>query len=200
MKNFYKNEETGRSMVEMLGVLAIIGVLSIGGISGYSKAMSKFRVNKTLDQISMLVMNVRSMYSANVDYTGLNAKIAIQMGIIPADMLDPATTKSNAEKVYNTYQGVVELAPVKDKPNQFTVLYTALPRDACVTIATADWGSQAGSGLIQLEVGAGGTDKEDTNATFKKFSVNELPLNLVEATIHCSNDEDSGNVIKWTYY
>ena len=30
---------TGRSMVEMLGVLAIIGVLSVGAIAGYSKAM-----------------------------------------------------------------------------------------------------------------------------------------------------------------
>ena len=27
--------QSGRSMVEMLGVLAIIGVLSIGGIAGY---------------------------------------------------------------------------------------------------------------------------------------------------------------------
>lgn len=198
MKNFYKNEESGRSMVEMLGVLAIIGVLSIGGISGYSKAMSKYRVNKTLDQISMLVMNVRSMYSANVDYTGLDAKIAIQMGIIPSDMLDPSKTKSKASKVYNTYQGVVELAPVADHPNQFTVLYTGLPRDACVTIATADWGSQAGSGLMKLEVGPG-TAKE-TAGTLKEFSVNDLPLNLVDATKECSNDEDSGNAVKWTYY
>ena len=29
----------GRSMIEMLGVLAIIAVLSVGGIAGYSKAM-----------------------------------------------------------------------------------------------------------------------------------------------------------------
>ena len=27
----YKNFETGRSMIEMLGVLAIVGVLSVGG-------------------------------------------------------------------------------------------------------------------------------------------------------------------------
>ena len=46
MKNFYKNEQSGRSMVEMLGVLAIIGVLSVGGIAGYSKAMTKFKINK----------------------------------------------------------------------------------------------------------------------------------------------------------
>ena len=31
----------GRSMIEMLGVLSIVGVLSVGGIAGYSKAMEK---------------------------------------------------------------------------------------------------------------------------------------------------------------
>lgn len=31
--------EKGRSMIEMLGVLAIVGVLSVGGIAGYSKAI-----------------------------------------------------------------------------------------------------------------------------------------------------------------
>ena len=36
----------GRSMVEMLGVLAIIGVLSVGAIAGYSKAMMKYKLNK----------------------------------------------------------------------------------------------------------------------------------------------------------
>ena len=47
-----KNNQFGRSMIEMLGVLAIIGVLSIGGIAGYSKAMFKYKMNKTLDVLS----------------------------------------------------------------------------------------------------------------------------------------------------
>ena len=45
----------GRSMIEMLGVLAIVGVLSVGGIAGYSKAMEKFKVNKLLDEYTMLI-------------------------------------------------------------------------------------------------------------------------------------------------
>ena len=45
----------GRSMIEMLGVLAIIGVLSVTGIAGYSKAMEKWKVNKALDEYSMLI-------------------------------------------------------------------------------------------------------------------------------------------------
>ena len=45
--------ESGRSMTEMLGTLAIIGVLSIGGITGYSYGMDKYRCNKTINDISL---------------------------------------------------------------------------------------------------------------------------------------------------
>ncbi len=51
----YKNLEIGRSMIEMLGVLAIIGVLSVGGIAGYSKAMQKWKINKTVEGYSYLI-------------------------------------------------------------------------------------------------------------------------------------------------
>ena len=40
--------ETGRSMVEMLGVLAVVGVLSVGGIAGYTYAMNKHYANELL--------------------------------------------------------------------------------------------------------------------------------------------------------
>ena len=48
----------GRSMVEMLGVLAIIGVLSIGAISGYSKAMMKYKLNQHAAAVNMLINNI----------------------------------------------------------------------------------------------------------------------------------------------
>ncbi len=44
--------DTGRSMVEMLGTLAIMGVLSIGGIAGYRYAMDKSRANETIDELN----------------------------------------------------------------------------------------------------------------------------------------------------
>ena len=46
-----KVKESGRSMVEMLGVLAIIGVLSIGGIAGYRTAMDSHHASQTVDRI-----------------------------------------------------------------------------------------------------------------------------------------------------
>ena len=40
--------ESGRSMVEMLGTLAIIGVLSVGSIAGYRYAMDNYYTNEIL--------------------------------------------------------------------------------------------------------------------------------------------------------
>ena len=51
-----KVNESGRSMVEMLGVLAIIGVLSIGGIMGYNRAITKYRTNELLAESSKRAM------------------------------------------------------------------------------------------------------------------------------------------------
>ena len=50
-----KSCDFGRSMIEMLGVLAIVGVLSVGGIAGYSKAMMKWKINKMIEDYTMLM-------------------------------------------------------------------------------------------------------------------------------------------------
>ena len=44
--------ESGRSMVEMLAVLAIMGVLTVGGMAGYRMAMKRLRANNLLELIS----------------------------------------------------------------------------------------------------------------------------------------------------
>ena len=43
--------QRGRSMVEMLGVLAIVGLLSIVGIAGYKKAMLQHYTNEAWDSM-----------------------------------------------------------------------------------------------------------------------------------------------------
>jgi len=43
----------GRSMIEMLGVLAIVGVLVIGGVWGYRKAVTKYLANSVIDDINL---------------------------------------------------------------------------------------------------------------------------------------------------
>ena len=45
------NKETARSMVEMIGVLAVAGVLSIGGVAGYRYAIDKMNANDIINEV-----------------------------------------------------------------------------------------------------------------------------------------------------
>ena len=148
-----KSEQSGRSMVEMLGVLAIIGVLSVGGISGYSKAMTKFKITKTFDQVSMTVANIRTLYSGQRNYSGLATNLALKMGVVPAEM-EGASTGT----LVNAFQGTVTIGSANfnsQTASAFYISYGNMGSEACVQIITSDWGSGASSGFVGLTVGAG---------------------------------------------
>ena len=159
-----KNNQSGRSMVEMLGVLAIIGVLSAGGLAGYSKAMFKHKLNTTMDQITMLVTNIRTMYGTQGNYDGLSSRQAVNLGIVPAVMIgdgndavadDPNTdgdqSKAEAQALTNPFKGNVSITTYDFQgvtKSGFKLTYDGLPKEACIALATADFGSGAGSGFI----------------------------------------------------
>lgn len=150
--------EQGRSMIEMLGVLAIVGVLSVGGIAGYSKAMAKFKTNKVIDQINTISTNIRTLYSSQRNYAGLNNGTAIKMALIPSEMYQPDSNNNYAssEAVTNAFGGntkveaIVQGTAQAGAENAYMIAVDALPKTACVSIVTTDWGGDSGSGLVAM--------------------------------------------------
>lgn len=202
MVNYIKHsEQTGRSMVEMLGVLAIIGVLSVGGIAGYSKAMTKFKITKTFDQVSMMVANIRTLYSGQRDYNGLATNIAYKLGVAPAEMVG-----ADPETLVNAFQGNVEIAATQYNGIDnaaFGIAYQHMGAEACVQIATADWGAGASSGFVGLTIGADGSDVNASApaATADGSWINsDLPISPTEAADACSPDNGTGYVTVIWYY
>ena len=91
----FKKLESGRSMVEMLGVLAIIGVLSVGGIAGYSLSMRRHRANGVVDILSKYALIVYNQCQQEVlngdssDVTGCRFGTSFQnadIGALPAGL------------------------------------------------------------------------------------------------------------------
>jgi type II secretory pathway pseudopilin PulG len=149
-KQQYLAKQYGRTMVEMLGVLAIVGVLSIGAIAGYSKAMNKRKINKTIDQMTQIINNIRNVYVNKRDYSGLNNIEAVNLGVFPTEMV----TDSATGKVKNLYQGDVIVSGTTD---DFDVLFEGLPRDVSAQLAVTDWGVDTAD-LIQIKL-----DTQTTN-------------------------------------
>ena len=226
--------ENGRSMVEMLGVLAIIGVLSVGGIAGYSKAMNKYKINKTTDQVSMLVANIRTIFSSQGNYSGLKNSTAKKFGVVPNDMY----TNETDSNIKNAFGGAVKITVQKGRAGDagndglgssantngneaFMIRYDGLSTEACVTIATGDWGSGQASGLIAM--GAGAT-AQVTDAVMAALQIDAgsvsaaaaglvtakpgdttsgTPISVSSAVTACNaanTSAGSGYTVAWKYY
>lgn len=98
--------EKGRSMVEMLGVLAIIGILSVGAVSGYSKAMMKYKLNRQTEQIGS-ILDYATLYYDDLDKLGHTqyymTELFKKLGAIPAEMIK----EPNSYNIYDVFDNQV---------------------------------------------------------------------------------------------
>ena len=129
-----KNDNcVGRSMIEMLGVLAIIGVLSVGGIAGYSKAMLMYKMDKWKAQISDLVFSTKDAYKNEKKYGNPNENILPtlqQIGVVPQDMLD----KNNRDIFGNNVSVKIEVSALNNGKNlyRFAFFFRTKPSNTAV--------------------------------------------------------------------
>jgi len=187
------NNQNGRSMIEMLGVLAIIGVLSVGGIAGYSKAMQKYRVNKTIEQITLIAGNIRAFFGPQKNYEGVHCycnsagctgqssrdgcPVIKKAKIIPDEMLT-LDSSGNITAITNTLGDDVSLS-VGNKSTlgdrkAFCIEYGIGHNnmETCIELMTHDWKSA------------------DVNAIVSRDGVNhclKTPISIEDAVTHCSD-------------
>lgn len=187
------NDQSGRSMVEMLGVLAIIGVLSVGGISGYSKAMAKFKLVKAQDQITMLLMNIRAAYATSPTYSGLTSTVAAEYNLAPGDMI---VSTSSATKLYGAFGGEVTVTTLGDSDNYFSITMNDLGKEACRSLGSSDWGTD---GLVKMTINDADSAALTgcTASSYKTWCVADLPAKLIDVNSGCSKTQNS---ITWVYY
>ena len=97
-------ENVGRSMVEMLGVLAIIGVLSVGAISGYSKAMFKYKLNKQSEQLTQVLNSITRLAHSfnNIKENTQLFPYLIKMNEIPQEMI-----KNTSVAIYDVFNNTL---------------------------------------------------------------------------------------------
>lgn len=76
------DSELGRSLTEMLGTLAVMGVLTIGGIAGFNYAMDKSKANDILDGINKraIALSTYTLLGTNITASSLSAEFPNKIG------------------------------------------------------------------------------------------------------------------------
>lgn len=157
------DNQDGRSMVEMLGVLAVIGVLSVGGIAGYNSAMKKHRANEILNEASK-----RAVLVAAQAMTGKTGSISLgefeQNTFSGVTFADTATVADNKITLGLSGSGLADIcAQLKNATGDNTVMKvtqddcTVLTFNSDMSRGSATGGSNTGSN----KGNAGATEDED---------------------------------------
>ena len=80
------SRQCGRSMVEMLGVLAVVGVLSAGALAGYSRAMMQHKLNKQQEQMNDILLGITT-YQNDLYGQMYGQSILQSLGVIEQSMI-----------------------------------------------------------------------------------------------------------------
>ena len=70
MKKQIKKQHSGRSMIEMVGVLAVMGLITAGAFVLISSASASSKRNRATDDIMEIAAGVRSVYVEHNDFSG----------------------------------------------------------------------------------------------------------------------------------
>lgn len=123
------NQESGRSMIEMLGVLAIMGVITVGAIGMITTAMRTQKRSAVNDDVIQIVTGVRQLLGEYDDFSHINnATIFGAIGM------------SNK----NPYGGNYELYVDPSNSRQFVIAIDGLSESDCKSLVTKAWSDSVG--------------------------------------------------------
>ena len=103
------HNEQGRTMLEMLGVIAIMGIIVYGAIAGINYGMSSYKINQTYTEVQNIVQGIQDLYSWSRGYPDGDAMMtaACNNDIFSAECTDGNTVSSQF--------GQINIAPLGDQ-------------------------------------------------------------------------------------
>ncbi|MBR3930797.1 MAG: hypothetical protein IKJ62_04435 [Alphaproteobacteria bacterium] len=134
------NQESGRSMIEMLGVLAIMGALTVGAYALIKDAFESQRQMQGVEEVFVIVNEVRKIHSQYDDFSNMDGEVILNM----------------MEKKHNPYGGTYELTVNPANSRQFILTINGLSKSECQALITRAWTDSVGYKL---------SDKKESGAT-----------------------------------
>ena len=122
-------QESGRSMIEMVGVLAIMGMLTATAFALISLGINRQKQSRVTDDVVTIVSGVRTLLGDYDDFSNIdNSTIFAAMSV------------SNK----NPYGGTYELSVNRANPRQFVVSINGLSKSDCEALITKAWTDSVG--------------------------------------------------------
>ena len=141
-----KLNEYGRSMIEMLGVLAIIGVMTVGGLNIIGRSRNMHEIGQLVSEVSKVAMTAKKM-ACQYDE---------EYGTYTMFLFKSEAYSDELEYENGAFTGPMDTQiTITGDKSFFTVSTSNLSEDACIQLAGNNWGSKGTNGFLGVCVGNG---------------------------------------------
>ncbi|MBQ9034519.1 MAG: type II secretion system protein [Alphaproteobacteria bacterium] len=172
-----KNNQYGRSMMEMLGVLTIIGILTTGGFGLVMKTRMHQAINEVTDTMTSLAQKTRHIirdYQLDIEdgATSDDLNVYVKKANAYPDTLATDWTDRNDVTYDVVYVGTNPM---------FWVVVSGLSEEMCLSLSNGNYGNSNSSGFVGLSYGSDET-------------IHNSPVDLGTAVTGCTPERGSTTV------
>ncbi len=157
----YKNTQSGRSMVEVIGYMGAVMAIVAGISKIISGVYNEYKLSQAVIQISDLSGAIVKASAVSANYTEIvnmlngksdNATLNKEgLKIIPSSFR--VVKSSSGNTIYHAFGGKVNISiPDSSDSDQFAITFEGLTRNQCIELGMKNWERNAISDLYSIVV------------------------------------------------
>ena len=126
--------QAGATLIEIIMVVALIAIITIGALVYYNTAQDGSRVQEAVGNVTALSAVIRNQFSTQGDYAGITQDVVMRFGGVPESMLvKNGAVPRNLKHPWNNAVGAVTVstATTTATDDSFEVTLTAIPAKLC---------------------------------------------------------------------
>lgn len=127
--------QTGATLIEIIMVVALIAIITIGALTYYNSASESSKVQEAVGGLTGLSAVIRNQFQSQGDYQGLTEALVFRSTNVPVNMKSVVNT-DNLRHPWSQTAAAVLVAPAASPYANFTITFAELPRGACVEITS----------------------------------------------------------------
>ena len=218
MMTFEKEKQSGSSMVEMLGYLAIFVLLAGMVYIGYAAANRRIKIDRTVNAVNDVIQDVRTGFGAKRFYSVLgggadfvdsliqndivSAKLCINLNCTDKTKKSSCTCSDKADGVsvlthpLGGRMKIILVDPVPGLTNsyrQFAVELLDIDEKTCFPLVSQNWNGSGETVNVIESLAIDDNPKYTDAGGNEKSGFTKFPVNLGDAKTLCGKNESAGN-------
>jgi len=189
--------QAGRTMIEIIGVLTVIGLVTVTIAKTASSMLERYRNSRMTMQIVELQRAIKNRFAIDEDFTDLTLQLLHDEKLVPSDL------DWKNDSLYHKFGGTVTVGhnytstALDIKSGQtYYIQFTKVPQQACLDLLNIDWATDQYSDLVTIISGNLQAYWFIPTGADAAKSIH-MPISISDAGRICSDKTD--NTLKWVF-